>query len=102
MNCDYHPDREVVGMCVSCGKPICVECKVILKDKIYCNQCIDTGKAKVIYDKYKIETKALTPVEFVNDISPKLNEKLESKYLFNAINTTIKNGFVHVKIMTYR
>lgn len=41
MNCYYHPDREVVGMCVSCGKPICVECKVILGEKFYCNPCAD-------------------------------------------------------------
>ncbi len=41
MNCYYHPGCEVVGMCVSCGKPICVECKVVLADKIYCNPCAD-------------------------------------------------------------
>ena len=52
MNCYIHPDREVVGMCVSCGKPICVECKVILKDnKIYCNQCIIEGKASLVYER---------------------------------------------------
>ncbi len=49
MNCYYHPDREVVGMCVSCGKPICAECKVILGGKCYCNPCADkifAGKAE--------------------------------------------------------
>lgn len=51
MNCYYHPDREVVGMCVSCGKPICIECKVILKDKMYCNQCIIDGKAPLLYER---------------------------------------------------
>ena len=51
MNCHYHPDREVVGMCVSCGKPVCTECKVILNDKIHCNQCIIDGKATFLYEK---------------------------------------------------
>ena len=41
MNCYYHPEREAVGMCVACGKPICPECKVMLKDKFYCNPCAD-------------------------------------------------------------
>jgi hypothetical protein len=41
MTCYYHPDREAVGMCVSCGKPVCVECKVMLGEKIYCNPCAD-------------------------------------------------------------
>lgn len=51
MNCYYHPDREVVAMCVSCGKPICTECKVISKDKMYCNQCLTNGKVSLIYEK---------------------------------------------------
>ena len=39
MNCAYHPDREVVAVCACCGKPLCAECKVLLKDKYYCNPC---------------------------------------------------------------
>jgi len=50
MNCYYHPDRDVVGMCVSCGKPICLECKVVFKDKLYCNPCIADGKLKIFYE----------------------------------------------------
>jgi len=41
MNCYYHPDRDVVGVCVTCGRFICVECKVLLGDKIYCNSCVN-------------------------------------------------------------
>ena len=50
MNCYYHPDREAVGMCVSCGKPICAECKVMLGEKFYCNPCAEkmlSGKAEI-------------------------------------------------------
>lgn len=41
MNCYYHPDREAIGTCVSCGKPTCAECKVVLAEKFYCNPCVD-------------------------------------------------------------
>ncbi len=41
MNCYVHSDREAVGVCVSCGKPICSECKVLIKDKYYCNSCVN-------------------------------------------------------------
>src|SRR3990172_2628243 len=41
MNCYYHPDREVVGMCISCGKAMCAECKVELGERFYCNPCAD-------------------------------------------------------------
>lgn len=37
--CAYHPEREVVGACVSCGRFICAECKTVLGGKIYCNSC---------------------------------------------------------------
>ena len=42
MNCDGHTDREAVGACVNCGKPICLECKVVLGEKVYCNACANT------------------------------------------------------------
>lgn len=41
MNRSYHPGREPVGGCVSCGRLICSECKVILGGKVYCNPCAD-------------------------------------------------------------
>ena len=44
MKCHYHPDREPVGMCVACGQPICTECKVVLKDRLYCNECVAAGR----------------------------------------------------------
>ena len=40
-NCAYHPDREAVGACISCGRLICAECKTVLGEKIYCNPCAD-------------------------------------------------------------
>jgi hypothetical protein len=41
MQCAYHPDREPVGACVSCGRLICVECKALLGGKMYCTPCAD-------------------------------------------------------------
>lgn len=39
MKCYIHPDRDAVGMCVGCGKPICEECLVTLHDRNYCKRC---------------------------------------------------------------
>ena len=41
MQCAYHPEREPVGACVACGRLICVECKALLGDKLYCTPCAD-------------------------------------------------------------
>lgn len=47
MKCHYHPDCEPVGMCVACGQPICVECKVELDNKFYCNLCVVKGHVTI-------------------------------------------------------
>jgi len=64
-NCAYHPERDSVGACVSCGKLVCAECKTVLGGKIYCNPCADKefsgvtentsgqGKAAVVPDEIK-------------------------------------------------
>ncbi len=40
-DCFYHPGRDAVGACVSCGKMVCLECRTILSSKIYCQPCAD-------------------------------------------------------------
>ncbi|MFH1381808.1 MAG: hypothetical protein ABIH70_02840 [Chloroflexota bacterium] len=60
MNCFYHPEREAVGMCVSCGKPICPECKVELGKKFYCNPCAERMFSDKLQAGAGIETAAIT------------------------------------------
>jgi hypothetical protein len=45
MNCYLHPDREPVGACTSCGRPICRECAVEVQGKLLCRECLGAGKA---------------------------------------------------------
>jgi len=40
MKCYYHTEKEAVGMCVNCGKAICPECLVEVRQKNYCKNCI--------------------------------------------------------------
>lgn len=37
--CDYHKDRDIIGVCIHCGRSICAECKVELDENIYCKPC---------------------------------------------------------------
>jgi hypothetical protein len=48
MNCYIHPDREAVGTCTSCGRPICQECVVEVQGKYVCRECLSTGRATQI------------------------------------------------------
>jgi hypothetical protein len=38
--CSIHPDKEVVDVCVHCGKRVCVACAATLAGKTYCLECI--------------------------------------------------------------
>jgi len=40
-DCFYHPGRDAVGACVSCGRMICLECRTLLGGKIYCQPCAE-------------------------------------------------------------
>ena len=51
MKCNYHPEQEASALCVSCGKPVCSECSILLKDnKMHCKQCIFNGNV-IVYEK---------------------------------------------------
>lgn len=41
MNCAYHPDGLVEGVCSMCGRPICDQCVVNLSGQIYCKSCLE-------------------------------------------------------------
>jgi hypothetical protein len=38
-DCSYHPGKEAVGACVSCGKMVCIACRTELQEKVYCQPC---------------------------------------------------------------
>jgi len=39
MGCAIHPEEETVGICVQCGKAVCLECRTMVRDKVYCPVC---------------------------------------------------------------
>jgi hypothetical protein len=46
MNCAYHNDHAVEGVCSSCGRPICGECLVDLTGMAHCKPCLETRMRK--------------------------------------------------------
>jgi len=46
MNCTVHPDKNSVGNCISCGRPVCEECKVRIKNLVHCRECVEAGRVK--------------------------------------------------------
>ncbi len=38
MVCAFHPEREGVAVCASCGKELCEECKKEVAGKVYCSE----------------------------------------------------------------
>lgn len=51
MKCSYHPETEAVGICVNCGRAVCGECQVLLKETSYCKYCLENlvpGRERLI------------------------------------------------------
>ncbi len=46
MGCAIHPEEETIGICVQCGKAVCLECRTMVGEKIYCPVC-----AAKVYEK---------------------------------------------------
>lgn len=65
MNCAYHPDREVQGICSSCGRPICQDCLVDIKGQTHCKSCIEARMKRPARD-------VVGPLRFVLSVVPGL------------------------------
>ena len=44
MQCYVHPDVDAVGVCVSCGRPVCRDCGVDAQGKLICRECLAEGQ----------------------------------------------------------
>lgn len=51
-------------------------------------------KSYALYRKYGIDTKAVSPKEFCESVSPTFENEFDIKYLINSISKTIESGFV--------
>ena len=39
--CFYHPDRQGVGICMSCGKVVCADCSTRIDGINHCSLCLE-------------------------------------------------------------
>jgi len=70
LQCNYHLDREAVGVCVECSSAVCPECKAEYEGRIFCNSCIEKkvaagtpaiGQAAAIENTSGMGSKATVP-----------------------------------------
>lgn len=43
MNCAYHSERPVQGICSKCGRPICDTCILEVNGQVFCKPCMEVG-----------------------------------------------------------
>ena len=46
MRCAVHPDRQALGYCSRCGKPLCKECLVRLRTGNFCDTCANAPEGR--------------------------------------------------------
>ena len=61
MVCTKHPEKDVAGACVYCGKFFCSECLVEVSGKMYCKDDLSKVMAEL-----KESSKKETPMVFMN------------------------------------
>lgn len=42
MKCFKHPHEDAVGVCIKCGKNVCLSCANTLEEKIFCEKCVES------------------------------------------------------------
>ena len=52
MKCFYHPEKDALTQCVSCGKYLCSECIFIKEELNYCSDCV--GKKEHSVETWKL------------------------------------------------
>lgn len=63
MNCCIHPEKEIAGVCVYCGKLFCQECLVEINGKFYCKSDVTN-----LLNETKQQTAATTTIDNPNVI----------------------------------
>lgn len=71
MKCINHPEREVDGACVYCGKLFCSDCLVEADGKLYCKS--DVGKALKEAKEEVAASKSVSPNIVINNANTNMN-----------------------------
>lgn len=71
LKCINHPEREVDGACVYCGKLFCSDCLVEADGKLYCKS--DVGKALKEAKEEVAASKSVSPNIVINNANTNMN-----------------------------
>lgn len=70
MKCANHPDKDIAGACVYCGKLFCSDCLIEVDGKMYCKNDI----SNVIREaREKAAATVATPAININNVNTNLN-----------------------------
>jgi len=66
--CKIHQDKEVVDVCVHCGKSLCPSCAAVLSGKTYCLECIKHVDANIAANPKAIAWENRSEVGFLKGL----------------------------------
>jgi hypothetical protein len=66
-DCSFHPGKEAVGACVSCGKMVCIACRTELHEKVYCPTC--ANKLFILKSEIQPTAASVTPAPAIQSVS---------------------------------
>lgn len=67
MKCLNHPETEAAVLCAACHEPVCEECRVTLRGRDYCRQCLEK---KVDGLDFQVDSDKSAPLAFLLSLLP--------------------------------
>jgi hypothetical protein len=61
MKCFVHAMDEAVGTCVRCGKGVCNNCSIVVRDQLLCRECAETLLVDRSATKFETEIRLKDP-----------------------------------------
>ena len=97
MKCFYHKDMEATNNCAICSHPLCSDCMVEVKGRVYCQDCLDKQlKEKGAAPPERLKSPGLAG--FLSAIIPGLGQIYNSQYMKALVVILLYMAFLSLAI----
>ena len=86
MQCNQHPDKKAVAICLGCSRPLCDDCRVIFDGKNICYEC--EQKLQSVENKNSSNNNI---DEFISEITNRAKKLLKDEGIDEEITKLLNN-----------
>ena len=91
MQCNQHPDKKAIAICVGCSQPLCDDCRVIFQGKNICLECEQKLQSMVNENSNDNNVD-----EFISEITDRAKKLLKDEGIDEEITKLLNNTNVKI------